>query len=84
MNDVRKYAQSHVDVEDFKSITGTMERKEKAPERSSKKPMERHDKSKKLVRTEDFDVPGLNNYTNYTPLTESRAKIFTVHKKDTR
>ncbi|XP_057545951.1 uncharacterized protein LOC130824945 [Amaranthus tricolor] len=56
MKEVREYAQSHVDVEDFKSITGTMEHKGKIPKRGSKKPSERHD----------------------------RAKIFNVHKVDTR
>ena len=84
MKEVREYAQSHVDVKDFKSITGTMEHKGKAPEKGSRKPAERHDRRKKLVKTEDFDVPELNNYSNYTPLKESRAKIFNVHKEDTR
>jgi hypothetical protein len=37
-----------------------------------------------LVRTEDFDVPGLPNYMNYTPLRESRAKIFSMHEQDAK
>ena len=61
-----------------------MEHKGKTPEKDSRKPAERNDRGKKLVRTEDFDVPRLNNYSNYTPLKESRAKIFNVHKEDTR
>ena len=53
MKEVREYAQSHVDVEDFKSIIGTMEHKGKTPEKGSRKPAERHDRGKKLVRTQD-------------------------------
>ena len=45
---------------------------------------ERSDRGKKLVRTEDSDVLGLHNYTDYTPLKESRAKIFNLHKDDTK
>ena len=83
MKEVREYVQSHVDVEDFEAITGTMEQKGRSIEKA-KKPAEWHDRAKKLVRTEDLDVPGLNNYANYTPLKESRAKNFNVHKEDTR
>ncbi|XP_057532841.1 uncharacterized protein LOC130810724 [Amaranthus tricolor] len=83
LKEVREYAQSHVDVEDFKAITGNMEQKGRNMEKA-KKPAETHDKGRKLVRAEDFDVPGLNNYANYTPLKEFRAKIFNVHKEDTR
>lgn len=39
---------------------------------------------KKLVRTEDLDVPRLHNNTDYTPLKESRAKTFNMHKDDTK
>ena len=83
MKEVREYAQSYVDVEDFKAITGSMEQKGRNTKKA-KKLAERHDKGKKLVRTEDLDVLGLNNYANYTPLKESRAKIFNVHKEDTK
>ena len=60
-----------------------MEQKGRNMEKA-KKPAKRHDRGKKLVRTEDLDVPRLNNYANYTPLKKSRAKIFNVHKEDTR
>ena len=63
MKEVREYAQSYVDVEDFKAITGSMEQKGRNTKKA-KKLAERHDKGKKLVRTEDLDVPGLNNYAN--------------------
>ena len=83
MKEVKEYAQSHVDVEDFKAITGTMEQKGRSIEKA-KKPVERHDRGKKLVRTKALDVLRLNNYANSTPLKESRAKFFNVHKEDTR
>ena len=47
-------------------------------------PAERNNKGKKLLRTEDLDVSRLHNYTGYTPLKESRAKIFNLHKDDTK
>ena len=49
-----------------------------------RKPTHRSDRGKKLVRTEDLNVPRLHNYTNYTPLKKSRAKIFNLHKDDTK
>ena len=83
MKEVREYAQSYVDVEDFKAITRNMEQKGRNIEKA-KKPAERHDRGKKLVRTKDLDVPELNNYANYTPLKESMEKNFNVHKENTR
>ena len=83
MKEVKEYAQSHVDVEDFKAITRNMEQKGRNMVKAKIR-AERHDKGKKLGRTKDLDVPGLNNYANYIPLKESRAKIFNVHKEDTR
>ena len=63
MKEVKEYALSHVDVEDFKSITGTIEHKGKTLEKGSEQQAERHDRGKKLVRIKDFDVPGLNNFS---------------------
>ena len=83
MKEVKEYAQSHVDVEDFKAITRKMEQKGRNIKKA-KKPAERQDRGKKLVRIEDLDVPRLNNYANYTPLKESRAKNFNLRKEDTR
>ena len=85
MKEVRKYAQSHVDVKNFKAITESMHQEQngKSSEKA-RKPTERNDRGKKLVRTEDLDVPRLPNYIDYAPLKESRAKIFNLHKDDTK
>lgn len=83
MKEVREYEQYNVGVEDFKAITRNMEQKEKSSKRA-RKLAKRQDRVKKLVRTEDLNIPGPKNYLNYTLLKESRAKTFNVHKEDTK
>ena len=85
MKEVMEYAQSHVDVEDFKAITGSMHQEQKGKSSNkARKPAERSGRGKKMVRTKDLDVPGLHNYADYTPLKESRVEIFNVHIEDTK
>ena len=83
MKEVREYAQSHGDVEDFKAMTGSMHHEQKGKSYEKvRKPTKRNDRGKKMVVTEDLDVLGLHNYADYTPLKESRAKIFNVNRED--
>ena len=81
--EVRLYAQSHVDVEDFKAITESMHQEQKGMSSVKvRKPAKRSDREKKSIKTEDLNVSGLHNYTDYTPLKQYREKIFNLHKDD--
>lgn len=87
MKKVIEYAQSHVDIEvkDFKAFTRSIHQEQKGKSCiKTRKPAEMNDRGKKLVRTEDLDVLGLHNYTNYTTLKESKPKIFNLYKDDTK